>query len=182
MTEPVAPTALRRHVALIGLSGSGKSTVAPLLASRLGCTPSIDLDEDVEGRLGASAAEIFAERGEEVFRAAESQALADALALAPTVIATGGGVVLSARNRELLRDGATCVWLKARPAQLRARLERSTQARPLLDGDEEFALDRLASEREALYAAAADRVVEVEGCDPMTVSELVREAITGLVE
>lgn len=162
--SPVSPD--QPHIALVGLSGAGKSTVAPLLASRLGATAPVDIDALVSTELGTSAEQAFAELGEAVFRQAETEALLTALGGPPAVIATGGGVVLSATNRAALRDGATVIWLRAHPDHLAARLADTAEARPLLQGDPEFALRRLASEREALYAEVADHIVDVEGIDP----------------
>ena len=158
------------HLVLVGLSGTGKSTLAPLLMTRTGRSAAIDLDRVVEERTGRSVEQIFSEEGETGFRLLESQALAEALSGPPAVIATGGGVVLEAQNRALLR-GATVVWLRARPSHLAARLADTSEARPLLDGDAEFALSRMASEREALYAEVADLTLEVEGADPRTLAE-----------
>ena len=165
------------HVALVGLSGSGKSTLAPLLAFRTGRALSIDLDRVVEEMAGRTVAEIFAEEGETGFRALESQALAEALAGPPAVIATGGGVVLERENRRLLRDHAEVVWLRATPAHLAERLQDTSEARPLLDGDAEFALHRMATEREALYSEVADLVVDVDGVDPRTLVDELAERL-----
>ena len=159
------------HLVLVGLSGTGKSTLAPLLMNRTGRSVVVDLDRSVEERAGRSVQEIFDDEGETGFRLLESQALARALAGPPAVIATGGGVVLETQNRAMLRQGATVVWLRARPSHLAERLTDTSEARPLLDGDAEFALSRMASEREALYAEVADITVEVEGIDPRTLAE-----------
>lgn len=169
---------VQEHVALVGLSGSGKSTLAPLIAARLGRHIPVDLDDIVADRLGMTADRAFAELGEAAFRQAESEALLDVLAGSPSVIATGGGVVLDAQNRSALRGSARVVWLRARPEHLAARLADTTEARPLLEGDAEFALRRLHSEREALYAETADIVIDVEGVDPMTSAEEVVSALT----
>lgn len=174
--EPV-PEAPTRSIALVGLSGSGKSTIAPLLASRLGYGDSVDLDRLIERRFGRSVDEIFAEDGEAAFRRAEADALAEALAGPPVVIATGGGIVLQQDNRSLLRSRATVVWLRASPTHLAERLADTTEARPLLAGDAQFALDRLASEREALYSEVADLTVDVEGLD---VASVLAEVIRGV--
>lgn len=159
------------HVALVGLSGAGKSTVAPLLANRLGATTPVDIDAVVAAQLGRSVEEAFADLGEAAFRQAETDALLGALAGPPAVIATGGGVVLAQVNRAALREGATVVWLRAHPAHLAARLTDSTEARPLLQGDPEFALRRLSSEREALYSEIADHTVDVEGVGPSDLAD-----------
>src|SRR5262245_46879676 len=104
-----------RPVALIGLSGAGKSTVAPLLAARLD-GEAIDLDARIEGVAGCSVAEVFATRGETEFRRLESEALANAVTEGASVIACGGGVVESAAARRLLRERCRSVWLEVTPA------------------------------------------------------------------
>jgi shikimate kinase len=162
------------HLALIGLSGSGKSTLAPLLASRTGIGAAMDLDREIERRVGRPVAEIFEHDGESAFRVAECDALRDVLAGPPCVLATGGGVVLDAGNRALLRSAATVIWLRATVGELEVRLADTTEARPLLDGDVGFALGRLAAEREALYAEVADVVVDVDGA---SVDELLDELL-----
>lgn len=159
------------HLVLVGLSGTGKSTLAPLLMNRTGRSVVIDLDREIERRAGRAVHEIFEAEGETGFRLLESQALAEALAGPPAVIATGGGVVLEVQNRAMLRQGATVIWLRATPSHLAERLADTSEARPLLDGDAEFALSRMASEREALYAEVADLTMDVEGVDPRTVAE-----------
>ena len=159
------------HIALVGLSGSGKSTVAPLLASRSGRSAVVDLDRAVESLMGRTVQEIFDTDGEATFRTLETEALSEALGGPPSVIATGGGVVLGAENRALLRSGATVVWLRAHPSHLAQRLTDTSEARPLLEGDVEFALQRLSSEREALYSEVADFVIDVDGVDPVSVAE-----------
>ncbi len=165
------------HVALVGLSGSGKSTAAPLIASRTGRIV-VDLDRVVTERVGRPVAEIFAEpEGEATFRVLETEALLDALSGPPAVIATGGGVVLSAANRSSLRNDAHVVWLRAHPSKLAARLADTTEARPLLDGDVEFALQRLSEERAALYDEVSDTVIDVDGVDPLSVAEEVVSAL-----
>lgn len=167
-----------QHICLVGLSGSGKSTVGPILASQLGLGACVDLDIVIEQRLGRSASQIFAEQGEGVFRQCESEALEEALAGPAVVIATGGGVVLDQANRLLLSRQATVVWLRCSVADLADRLKDAEGSRPLLTGDIEFALHRLAEERNALYSSVADLVIDVDGLDPRAVSEAVIEELS----
>ena len=92
------------HVVLVGMMGTGKTTVGRLLADRLG-RPFFDSDEMVEARTGHTVAELFAASGESGFRSEESAALADGLAdPIPSVIAAAGGVVLDPTNRRLIRQ------------------------------------------------------------------------------
>jgi shikimate kinase len=161
---------VRVHVALVGLSGVGKSTVAPLLATRRGCV-AVDLDRAVELRTGRTVAEVFAADGEEAFRDLESAELARALVGPPSVVATGGGVVLRPSNRALLAEHAVVAWLRAEASELAVRVTRSAQARPLLADDPASTLRRLAAEREALYEQVADIVVDVSGLGPSDVAD-----------
>lgn len=169
--------ASREHVALVGLSGSGKSTLAPLLASRLGGHVVMDTDRMVEQRFGCPVATIFRDEGEAAFRDAECEALRQALTGPPAVVATGGGVVLDAINRQRLAEHATVVWLRASPTHLQQRLDGTTEARPLLEGDPGFALRRLHEERAALYAAVADLTVDVDGASPADLADEVAAAL-----
>jgi len=140
--------------------------VAPLLAERLGFEW-IDLDAAVERAAGESVAEIVERRGEPAFRELESSALDDALSGEPArglVIACGGGVLGSARNRERLREAAVTVWLRVSPEAALERLEATERAkRPLLHGSSPIAsLRALFEARRASYEAAAQHVVDTE--------------------
>src|SRR5689334_9789562 len=110
---------------LIGYRGTGKTTVARLMAARLGWE-AVDLDDEIERAAGKSIAAIFADDGEQAFRDHESAALAACAARPRIVLATGGGVVLRAANREILRQmhngGGQIAWLRASPETILDRL------------------------------------------------------------
>jgi len=150
-----------RHVVLVGLMGVGKSTVGRRLAKELQ-RPFADVDEQVELRAGRTIPALFADEGEEAFRALEASVLADLLASsAPLVLAGGGGVVTIQANRAALAAAeAYVVWLRASPEFLAGRTDPTH--RPLLAGDAAGTLARLAEERAPLYEAAADVAVDVE--------------------
>lgn len=166
----------RTHVALVGLSGTGKSEVAPLLAARLGLR-TVDLDDLVVARAGVSVAELFERDGEDAFRALESRELREQLDGPPAVLATGGGVVLDGSNRRLLVERCRVVWLRTPVDVLVDRLERDAEQRPLLQGDAATTLRRLAAEREALYAEVAGVVVATEDLGPDAVTDAVVEEL-----
>ena len=151
-------------IVLVGLMGSGKTTVGRRLAARLEL-PFVDADEAVEAVSGSSVAELFATRGEEGFRDVEADVLARLLDDPERmVLAAGGGVVLRPENRARLRDpDVTVVWLDADPAFLASRIEKKAH-RPLLAGEEppRAVLERLHRERAALYGQVADLRVAVE--------------------
>lgn len=164
----------RRHVALVGLSGTGKSTVAPLLAARLGLAVA-DLDRRIEEAEGCAISEYFARHGEAAFRDREQAELEDALDGPPAVVATGGGVVTIPAARDRLARDTTVVWLRAAPEVLLERLAATNEERPLLSGDAETALRRLAAEREALYDGIADLVVDVDTASVEELTEMILE-------
>lgn len=158
MTEARDP----RHLVLIGLMGSGKSTVGERCAERLEI-PFVDTDAAVEADTGRTVPELFA-TGESAFRAEERRVVAAIAARRePHVVACGGGVVLDPTNAAALRANGTVVWLRATPATLAARVGDGA-GRPLLAGaDVEVRLTELAAARADAYAAAADAVVDTDG-------------------
>jgi shikimate kinase len=166
-------------IALIGLSGVGKSTVGRLLAAHLD-RPMCDTDALVMRAAGRSVAEIFAGEGEARFRDLETVALQTACAAAPCIIATGGGVVVRTANRALLREHAWIVWLDAPTATLLARLGNNDEPRPLLDGTDRLArLNRLRTARAPLYAALADLRIATEGHPAEAICEQIMRAYPG---
>jgi shikimate kinase len=140
------------------MPGSGKSTVGRQLARRL-AVDFHDSDQAIEQRLGCSIADFFAREGEAAFRAVEEEVIRE---LAPVggVLATGGGAVLRASNRDCLRAAGRVIYLRSSPEELFRRLRRDTQ-RPLLQVDDPLAkLRELHAERDPLYREAAHFVIE----------------------
>ena len=121
-----------RHLWLLGLSGSGKSTVGPRLAQALGL-PWVDTDAEIVRQSGKSIPEIFDQEGEEAFREKESAVLAKVAAGPASVISCGGGIVLRAANRQTMAATGLRIYLQADPATLARRIH-SSRNRPLLSG------------------------------------------------
>ena len=143
----------RRHVILVGLPGSGKTTVGRLVAAELRA-PFVDVDEEVERRSGKSVARIFAEDGEAAFRALEAELGAAALAGAAAVIAPGAGFVAGEVTRATARGSGLVVYLQTDPAEAATRLGGAA-GRPLLEGgDVASRVTALLARRAALYAEA----------------------------
>lgn len=143
------------NVYLVGMPGSGKSSVGRALARRVGW-PFVDLDADVEAAAGKPVSEIFERDGEPRFRALEREALERVAAEGPAVVACGGGVVLDPANRRLLQDSGTVVLLSVPVERLRARIRPGS--RPLVGEPED--VERLLAERDPLYREVADRVID----------------------
>ena len=146
---------------LVGLSGSGKSTIGRLLAERLG-RPFVDTDALIVERAGMPIPQLFAERGEPAFRAVEREAVTDAVAGPAAVIATGGGAPVDAENRRLLWDGNLVVWLDAPVEALVRRVGAAGDGRPLLAGGAAERLAALRAAREPVYSQAHLRVLTEE--------------------
>lgn len=140
------------NVFLIGMMGSGKTTVGNLLASKLGYR-FCDSDVMIEKVAGKTINEIFAESGEDGFRQLESQVLSELSAYTKLVLATGGGVILRPINWSYLHHGLI-VWLDAPVEVLIERLKEDT-TRPLLkEADPAQTLKKLLEQRRSLYAQA----------------------------
>jgi shikimate kinase len=143
------------NLVLVGPMGAGKTSIGRRLSERFGL-PFVDADREIEAQTGASVTTIFECEGETGFRARERALLAQLLAEAGRVVATGGGAVIDDGSRQLLRERGFVVYLHADvPAQL-ARLARD-RTRPLLQRpDREAVLQQLAEARAPLYAEVAD--------------------------
>lgn len=147
-------------IALIGMPGSGKTTVGRQLARRLG-RAFLDSDRLIEERMGCSIREIFEREGEDAFRAIEEAAL-DELTAARTcaVLSTGGGAVLRPSTRMRLRERSHVVYLHALPDDIYRRLRHDT-TRPLLQTKNPLQqLRNLYAQRDPLYRETAHFVIE----------------------
>ena len=167
---------MAEHVFIVGMMGSGKTTVGRLLAERLGWRH-LDSDEQVGRDTGQTVPEIFAQRGEPAFRAAEARALAAAAVMdTPTVVSVAGGAVLDPDNRHVLQHNGVVVWLRARVDTL-ARRVGDGAGRPLLGDDPAAALRHLYAQRRPVYQELAQVVVDVDDVDARTVAERVLAAL-----
>lgn len=158
-------------VYLVGMPGSGKSTVGRELAGRYG-VPFVDLDAEIERDAGVPVTQIFADRGEAAFRALEAQALLKASGRDPSVVACGGGVVLEPANRIALRSSGICVYLDVPLSVLEDRV-RPAADRPLVRAVGDLA--RLLEAREPLYREFAAHVVDGSGPPDEVADAIVEE-------
>lgn len=153
------------RVILIGMMGSGKSTIGRLLSDATGW-PYVDNDDLFRRATGTTPRQILASHGEASMREAESRALADGLRMSPpTIIGAAAGTILDPANRDLLRDAGIVVWLRADPATL-ARRAAGAEHRPWLGGDAEAWMREAAAERDPLYAEVADVVIDTGEASP----------------
>lgn len=166
------------HLVLVGLPGSGKSTVGALLSEQLHRT-FLDFDAEIERREGASISAIFAERGEQAFRALELKLTEELRALGNMVLAPGGGWVGNAGAVALLRPPARLIYLRVRPETALRRLGTAVSGRPLLSRPDPLAeLQRLLEVRRAEYQAA-DLEIGAELLTPQQVTDEIVRAFGG---
>ena len=165
---------LDRPIALVGLMGVGKSTVGRRLARRLGL-PFIDSDSEIEETVGLPWGELFERYGEADYRDGERRLVARLVDGQVRVIATGGGVFVDPRTRELLKEKTVTIWLDA-PVDVLAERTSRRDTRPLLkNGDPKGTLERLAEVERTAYAEAHIHVKSGDGAHRDVVETIVRK-------
>ena len=162
-----------RAIVLVGMMGSGKSSVGRRLAARLGL-PFVDADTEIETAAHMTIPEIFAQRGEAEFRECERRVISRVLTTrAPLVLATGGGAFMNAETRERVKELGISVWLKAEPDVLMRRVRKRSN-RPLLQtADPEATLRRMLAEREPVYALADITILSSDEPHEVVVGETI---------
>jgi shikimate kinase len=169
-----------KTIALVGLSGVGKSSIGRRLATALGM-PFRDADAEVEAAAGRPIAEIFEQYGEAAFRDGERRVIARLLAEPPHVLATGGGAFMHPETRQLIKDRAISVWLKADIEILARRVSRK-DSRPLLAGrDPADVLATQARDRYPVYAEA-DLAVETGDTPHLVAVDAILKALAERAE
>ncbi len=167
-------------VTLIGYRGTGKSTVARMLADRLhwAC---VDADDVIESRAGCSIADLFAKSGEVGFRSRERSVMHDLLQRDGIVLSAGGGAVLNPDTRREMRSAGPVIWLTAGVDTILSRIsadDSSQGRRPrLTDADARHEIEQLLKQREPLYRETADVTVDTEG---LIAAQVVEGVLTAL--
>ncbi len=163
---------------LVGMMGAGKTTVGLRLARRLD-RPFIDVDRELESRLGVDIPTVFDLEGEAGFRRRETALIDELTRQRGLVLATGGGAVLAAENREAMRQRGLVIFLKPTVAELWQRLRRDRH-RPLLQTpDPRGRIQQLLLEREPLYHEVADHVIQSGRQPAEQIVELIVDWLAG---
>ena len=164
-----------RPIVLVGLMGVGKSTIGRRLAKKIGWH-FVDSDEEIELAAGCSVADIFSMHGEAIFRDLEKRVIARLVSDTPLVLATGGGAWMQEPVRDIIKQKATSVWLRADLDVLMDRVSKRNH-RPLLEkGDKRSIMRTLMDERYPVYASA-DLVVDSNHGPHERVVDMVLQAL-----
>lgn len=151
----------QKNIAIIGMMGSGKSTIGRLLAAQLART-FVDSDQAIEQKTGVTIATIFEVEGEAGFRQREQLIITELLTLPQLVLATGGGAITHQNTRSLLKNNAFVIYLKAEPHELWRRIQHSRH-RPLLHTTNPLdTLQKLLKEREPYYEETAHLIISTK--------------------
>lgn len=163
-------TNLYKNIVLIGMMGSWKTTVGKILAEKMG-RKFVDIDHLVEKEAKTSVSDIFDNFGEEKFRDLETKVLKTALQGKGMVISTGGGTVISSKNRNLMKQYGYVIFLRAKPESLSNRI-KNTAKRPILDKSEDKlqVLRDIWEKRKGHYTSIADLVIDTDKLNPEGVS------------
>ncbi len=160
------------NIFLVGLMGSGKTTIGRALAKKLGLR-FVDADREIEARTGASIPLIFEIEGEASFRQREADVIRDLTAQQGIVLATGGGAVLDSRSRQHLRERGTVVYLRASVNSILQRTSHDRH-RPLLQtADPRARIEELSRQRSPLYQEVAHLIVETGRANVHTVVQAI---------
>jgi len=160
----------KRNIALIGFMGVGKSTVGRYVAKRLNMSL-IDIDSEIERKIGSSIGEIFEQSGEETFRKMEANEIEGIAAMSKKVISCGGGAVLNKGNMDHLREHSIVVWLWAAADTILQRIG-DNGTRPLLNvRDKRSEVEKLLRFRKPFYAYASDLLIRTDKRKPREIAE-----------
>lgn len=167
-------------LALIGYRGTGKTTIARVLAGKL-AYDWVDADVEVEFRAGKSIAAIFEESGEQAFRDLESAVVADLCERKKTILALGGGAILREENRQQIAKCTDVVWLQASAEAIADRIlgdPTTAQRRPnLTNRGGRTEIEQMLAQREPIYRACATLEVDTEDKDPAEIADEIVAAI-----
>ncbi len=165
------------NIVLVGMRGSGKSTVAKILAKTLKRTY-VELDDEIAKKAGARISDVVQRQGWNYFREREAEVVEETSRSENIVISTGGGVVLQEKNVQALKKNGVCIFLSAPLEELLPRIGE-TSTRPRLTGAKTMKeeLERVWEERRPLYEKAADETVDTTGMKPHDIADAIMQIL-----
>lgn len=158
-----------KNIFLIGMMGSGKSTVGHLLSSKIKI-PFFDMDNELEKIIDMSINEIFANYGEERFRLIESSFFNEITKVNQYVYATGGGIILNKNNQNILKKSGTTFFLDTSRETLIHRLENDTRKRQILQNNIPLNIPKILNKRYNLYSEVAHCIIKTDKLNPVDIT------------
>jgi shikimate kinase len=167
----------KQNIILIGMMGSGKTTVGRYLHKEFPDYQLIDLDSEIEREQKQKISEIFSTKGEDFFRGLEQVALKTVLSKEKQIISAGGGIITNESNRSLIKEKAFAVYLKTTPQVIFERIKHSKN-RPLLNTpNPQETIKTLLDQRSGLYEACADLVIDTNHLTPEAIALKIKAQI-----
>ncbi len=161
---------MNSHIFLIGMMGSGKSTIAPLLSNQLKI-PYVDIDKDLAEILDCNIVAFFKHYSEKKFRTLESRYFLEHIKKSSAIYSTGGGIILDKKNRQALKKLGFAVFLKASVQTLYDRIKNDTNNRPLFKNKR--MLEKMLNQRNRHYIDCADLVINTDNQKPQEISSYI---------
>tara|TARA_A100001035_G_scaffold50973_1_gene37147 strand:- start:23202 stop:23714 length:513 start_codon:yes stop_codon:yes gene_type:complete len=166
---------MKSHIFIIGMMGTGKSTIASLLSKKLNI-PFIDTDKDLEDILNLSLEEFFKKFSEKKFRELESTYFVEHVNSSHCIYATGGGIIINKKNRNVLKNYGRTILLNASIETIIKRLENDSKKRPLFTNKN--ALENIWDERKHYYHQCSDIIIDTDNKEPQTIAkEIIKKLI-----
>ena len=166
---------MKSHIFIIGMMGTGKSIIASLLSKKLNI-PFIDTDKDLEDILNLSLEEFFKKFSEKKFRELESTYFVEHVNSSHCIYATGGGIIINKKNRNVLKNYGRTILLNASIETIIKRLENDSKKRPLFTNKN--ALENIWDERKHYYHQCSDIIIDTDNKEPQTIAkEIIKKLI-----
>ena len=166
---------MKSHIFIIGMMGTGKSIIASLLSKKINI-PLIDTDKDLEDILNLSLEEFFKKFSEKKFRELESTYFVEHVNSSNCIYATGGGIIINKKNRDVLKNYGKTILLNASIETIIERLENDSKKRPLFTNKN--ALENIWNERKQYYHQCSDIIIDTDNKEPQTIAkEIIKKLI-----
>jgi len=165
-----------QNIFLIGMMGSGKTTIAKLLSQKLSIDY-FDTDEEIEKIMGMTIMQIFDEYGENRFRLIESSFFNEMVNVHTAIYATGGGIIESEINKKTLKNNGFTIYLDCSLKELKKRISKSINTRPLIKNNVDNDLKNIYNKRKMNYHNSADLIIKVDNYSKKEIVQLISEKI-----
>ena len=160
------------NIYLIGLSGSGKSTIGKILAEKLNFD-FIDTDNEIENIMDMTINQIFIEYGEQYFRLLETTFFQERIKNGQVIYSTGGGLILDKKNQNILGENGKTIFLDCMPETIIKRLKNAKTTRPLLSDNFNSTIQSLYKNRYPIYKSCSNFVINVDNKKPQSIVSII---------